>query len=248
MGQVHAARPTDDPATTVVVKSLRADRADGPRARQLFQREAGYAARLRHPYIVRVLGAGVDDEAGPCVVLEFVPGSTLQQLLKKDRRVGLHRAAWLTGCLCHALEAAHTAGVIHRDLKPANLMVVNAGTPQEHLKVMDFGLAGLAGKPDLSAARLAGSGRVVARGTPAYIAPELLRGDDADGRTDLYWAGVVLFEMLTGRPPFPDADVDALVDAHLNRPPPRFAAAGTADVPSAVEAAVLRCLAKFPKD
>ena len=176
MGQVHAARPADDPATTVVVKTLRADRPDSPRARQQFAREAAHAARLRHPYIVRVLDAGVDDEAGPCVVMEFVPGSTLQQVLKKDRRVGVHRAAWLAGCLCHALEAAHTAGVIHRDLKPANLMVVNTGTPHEHLKVMDFGLSHLAGKPELSAARLAGAGPVVAQGTPAYIAPEVLRG------------------------------------------------------------------------
>jgi hypothetical protein len=248
MGQVHAARPTADPATTVVVKSLRADRPAGPRARELFEREAAYAARLRHPYIVRVLDAGVDDEAGPCVVMEFVPGTTLQQLLRKERRVGVHRAAWLTGCLCHALEVAHTAGVIHRDLKPANLMVVNTGTPQEHLKVMDFGLSHLAGKPELSAARLAGADAVVAPGTPAYIAPEALRGDDTDGRADLYSAGVVLFEMLTGRLPFPDADVDALVDAHLNRPPPGFREAGAADVPRAIEAAVRRCLAKFPKD
>ena len=75
MGQVHAARPADDPATTVVVKTLRADRPNSPRARQLFAREAAHAARLRHPYIVRVLDAGVDDEAGPCVVLEFVPGT-----------------------------------------------------------------------------------------------------------------------------------------------------------------------------
>src|SRR5829696_1948624 len=82
MGQVHACRPADAPATTVVVKVMRADRDDSPRARQFFEREARYAARLRHPYIVRVLDAAVDDDAGPCVVLEFVPGSTLKQHLK----------------------------------------------------------------------------------------------------------------------------------------------------------------------
>src|SRR5262245_21030044 len=176
MGQVHAARPVDDPATTVVVKVMRADLAGGPRARQVFEREAKYAARLHHPYVVRLLDAGVDAEAGPCMVMEFVPGVTLQRLLKADKRHGVHRAAWLAGCLCHALEAAHTAGVIHRDLKPANLMVVNTGTPKEHLKVMDFGLAHLAAKPELSAERLTGAGAVVAHGTPAYIAPEQLRG------------------------------------------------------------------------
>jgi serine/threonine protein kinase len=248
MGQVHAARPIDDPATTVVVKVKRADRGDSPRARQLFDREARHAARLRHPYIVRVLDAGVDVAAGPCVVMEFVPGSTLQRLLKKDGRFSIRRAAWLAGCLCHALEAAHTGGVIHRDLKPANLMVVNTGTQREHVKVMDFGLSHLAGKPDLSPARLTGAGPVVVQGTPAYIAPEQLRGDGEDARTDLYSTGLVLFEMLTGRLPFPDAEVEALVDAHLNRPPPRFADVDVRGIPPAIETAVLRCLAKFPKD
>jgi hypothetical protein len=180
--------------------------------------------------------------------MEFVPGSTLQQLLKTDGRIGVHRAAWLAGCLCHALEAAHTGGVIHRDLKPANLMVVNAGTRQEHLKVMDFGLAGLTGKPDLSPAQLVGTGRVVAHGTPAYIAPEQLRGDDVDGRADLYSTGVILFEMLTGRLPFPDAGVGDVVDAHLNRPPPRLVEVGGGHVPPALETSVRWCLAKFPKD
>ena len=244
-GEVHAARPVDDPATTVVVKVMRADRADTPRARQHFEREARHAARLQHPYIVRVLDAGVDEAAGPCVVMEFVPGSTLRHLLRADGRVGIHRAAWLAGCLCHALEAAHTGGAIHRDLKPANLMVVNAGTGQEHLKVMDFGLARLAGEPAWSPP---GAGPAVAPGPPAYMAPEQLRGDDVDGRADLYAAGVVLFEMLTGRPPFPDAAVAAVVDAHLNRAPPRFADAGGKHVPPAVEAAVRRCLAKAPGD
>jgi serine/threonine protein kinase len=248
MGEVHAARPVDDPATTVVVKVLRPDVADGPRARLLFEREARYTARLRHPYIVRVLDAGVDDSGGPCVVMEFVPGANLAQVLKKERRLGVHRAAWLAGCLCHALEAAHTAGVVHRDLKPANLMVVNAGTPQEHLKVTDFGLAHLACKPHLSREQLSGTGTVIAHGTPAYMAPEQCRGDDVDGRADLYSAAVILFEALTGRLPFPDADVDAVIEAHLSRPAPTFAAVGVTDLPAGVEVLVRRCLAKFPND
>jgi serine/threonine protein kinase len=248
MGTVHAARPEHDPASTVVVKVMRSEMVDTPRARQFFDREIQYTSRLMHPYIVRVLDSGVDAYAGPCIIMEFVPGTTLEKLLQQEKRISLQRLAWHAGCLCHALEAAHISAVIHRDLKPANLMVVSAGTPQEHLKVMDFGLAHLASKPFLSKEQFAGSDYVVAQGTPAYIAPEQLRGDDVDGRTDLYSAGVVLFEALTGQPPFPDATVDAVVEAHLYRQPPRLVDVGIRDVPPAVEDVIQRCLAKFPAE
>jgi eukaryotic-like serine/threonine-protein kinase len=248
MGQVHAARPMDDPATTVVVKVMRPDLTETPRAREFFAREIKYTARLRHPYIVRVLDAGIDLDAGPCIVMEFVPGTTLEQLLKAEQRLLVHRTAWLAGCLCHALQAAHTAAVIHRDLKPANLMVVSSGTPQEHLKVMDFGLSHLASKPYLSRERLSGIAVIEAHGTPAYISPEQLRGDDVDGRTDIYGAGIVLFEALAGRQPFSDATIEGLIEAHLRRPPPTFAELQVKDVPAAVETVIRKCLAKFPRE
>ena len=248
MGQVHAARPTDDPATTVVVKVMRADVADTPRAREFFDREVKYTARLYHPYIVRILDAGVDSQSGPCIVMEFVPGVTLEQLLAREKRLSPGRAASLIACLCHALEAAHTAGVIHRDLKPANLMVVNAGTPQEHVKVMDFGLAHLTSKPYLSREQFAGANYIRTQGTPAYISPEQLRGDDVDGRADLYSAGVVLFESLAGRLPFPDRNVEAVIDAHLHRPPPAFKELAVRDVPAALEDVVRHCLTKYPAE
>jgi serine/threonine protein kinase len=248
MGTVHAARPADSPAATVVVKVLRAGLADTARLRQSFDREVQYTARLRHPYIVRVLDAGFDRAAGPCIVMEFVPGTTLEQVLAKERRLNPHRAGWLAGCLCHALEAAHQRAVIHRDLKPANLMVVNAGTPEEHLKVMDFGLAHLASKPHLSKEQFERADYVVAQGTPAYISPEQVRGDAADGRADLYAAGVILYEALTGRLPFPQDNVDELVEAHVRDAPPAFAAVGVRDVPAAVEQIVHWCLAKYPAE
>ena len=228
----------------VVVKVMRPDVADTPR-REFFDREVQYTGRLRHPYIVRVLEAGIDPVAGPCIVMELVPGITLAQLLKNETRLPLSRASRLMGCLCHALAAAHDAGVIHRDLKPANLMIVDAGTPHEHLKVMDFGLAQLNSKPFLSKAKFSGPTDIMAQGTPAYISPEQLRGDPVDGRADLYRAGVVLFETIVGRLPFPEDDIDVLVDAHLHRSPPTFAALGMSDIPAAFESVVHRCLAKF---
>jgi serine/threonine protein kinase len=248
MGTVHAARPDQNRADTVVVKVMRGNLVDTPRARQFFDREVQYTARLRHPFIVRVLDAGVDPQAGPCIVMEFVPGTTLERLIEQHGRQPVDRVVWLAGCLCHALEAAHLAAVIHRDLKPANLMVVNAGTREEHLKVMDFGLAHLASKPYLSKEQFAGSEYIVAQGTPAYISPEQLRGDDVDGRADLYSAGVLLYEALAGRLPFADDTIDAVVEAHLHRPPPRFAEIGIRDIPAAVEEVIHRCLAKFPAE
>ncbi|MBO0699968.1 MAG: serine/threonine protein kinase, partial [Zavarzinella sp.] len=245
MGTVHAARPADSPAATVVVKVLRTEVADTARLRQSFDREVQYTARLRHPYIVRVLDAGFDPAAGPCIVMEFVPGTTLERVLAKERRLAPPRAGWLAGCLCHALEAAHARSVIHRDLKPANLMVVNAGTPQEHLKVMDFGLAHLASKPHLSKEQFERADYVRTQGTPAYMSPEQVRGDEVDGRADLYAAGVILYEALTGRLPFRQNDVHVLVEAHVRDAPPTFADVGAHDVPAELEQVVQWCLAKF---
>src|SRR5262245_65477546 len=113
MGTVHAARPADSPATTVVVKVLKPQVADTVRTRQAFDREVQYTARLRHPYIVRVLDAGIDPQAGPCIVMEFVPGTTLEQVLAKERRLSVHRAGWLAGCLVPAVEAAQQRAVLH---------------------------------------------------------------------------------------------------------------------------------------
>src|SRR5262245_31124262 len=248
MGTVHAARPADSPATTVVVKVLKPQAAHTVRTRQAFDREMQYTSRLRHPYIVRVLDAGIDSQVGPCIVMEFVPGTTLEQVLAKERRLSVHRAGWLAGCLCHALEAAHQRAVIHRDLKPANLMVVSAGTPQEHVKVMDFGLALLTSKPHLAKEQFHRADYVRTQGTPAYMSPEQVRGDAADGRADLYATGVILFEALTGRLPFPHDDIDRLFEAHLRDDPPRFADVGMPDAPAEVEQIVRWCLAKSPPD
>ena len=125
MGQVHACRPVLDPATTVVVKILKGT-SRTPRGPASSSSARSLTSRLRHPYIVRVLDHGFDPQAGLCLVLEFVPGHTLEAVLKKERRMDAGRLGHLLGCLCHALESAHTAGVIHRDLKPANLMAAGS--------------------------------------------------------------------------------------------------------------------------
>lgn len=248
MGTVYAARPVNDPVNTVVVKLLRSTIADTPRARQGFEREAAYTSRLSHPYIVKLIEAGVDPHHGPCLVLEFVPGHTLEAILRKERRLELQRAARLIGCVCHALEAAHHGAIRHGDLKPSNLMVVNSGTRNEAAKVMDFGLARLATKPMLSKERLSGADFVIAQGTAAYLAPEVARGADSDGRADLYALGVIAYEMLVGQHPFPVGSAEQAIQAHLTQDPPTFASMGARHLPPAVEQVVRWCMNKFTAD
>lgn len=245
MGEVLAARPISAPAQTVVIKVLRPDMADTPRARDFFERETKYTAKLNHPYVVRMLDSGVDEQLGPCLVLEFVPGMTLEAVLLRQNTVSLDRAAVLLGCICHGLSAAHTVGLVHRDLKPANLMLVNVNTPDEFLKVMDFGLAQLASKPYLTMERLSGDDIVIAQGTPAYISPEQIRGDDVDGRADIYATGVILYEMLTGHHPFPYPEPESVIEAHLKEYPPSFSRVNAPPLPVAVERVVMRCLSKY---
>src|SRR5262249_10687702 len=188
---------------------------------------------------------------GPCIVMEYIKGITLDALLLRNSRLNPARTGRLLGQLCEALQAAHTEGIVHRDLKPTNLMVVDPDTPYEKIKVMDFGLAKLvaSGSAPLYGNKATDTGADFAVGTPGYISPEQVRGEEMDHRSDLYSVGVLLFELLTGRLPFTrDETMDVLL-AHATEPPPRFAEiSGSTWVPPAVEAVVMKCLAKNPSD
>jgi serine/threonine-protein kinase len=161
-----------------------------------------FMARFRHPYAVRLLDASLDDPKGPCIIMEYIPGLTLETLLERQGRLGLGRVGKLLGQLCQVLQAAHKVGIIHQDLKPANIMVVEPNTPAEKIKVMDFGLAKLDAKPHIPLEKLTDPNFFSACGTPDYIPPEAVRGDEVDHRGDIYSVGVMLYEMLTGKRPF----------------------------------------------
>jgi len=152
----------------------------------------------------------------------------------------------MLGQLCEVLQAAHHKGIIHRDLKPANLMVVDADTPYEKIKVMDFGLAKLVDPPNLN--RVSVTGMDFAVGTPAYICPEQVRGEVMDHRGDLYSVGIILYEIFAGRPPFnAEASMDVLL-AHATEEPPTFAAVGVDWIPAGIEKVIRQCLAKIPAE
>jgi tRNA A-37 threonylcarbamoyl transferase component Bud32 len=249
MGRVYLAKQTDL-GRQVVVKVMHDHVAADPKFRDRFQRETLLMARFQHPYVVTLYDASLNDPEGPCIVMEFIRGITLDTLLmRNNNRVTAPRVGRLLTQLCEALQAAHQQGIIHRDLKPANLMVVDADTPYEKMKVMDFGLAKLIAGPARALNHVTNTGAEFAVGTPGYISPEQVRGDEMDHRSDLYSVGVILFELLTGRLPFTgDETMDVLL-AHATEPPPSFAAAGVSGiVPPAVEAVVMTCLAKNPAD
>lgn len=247
-GEVYLARPRDIPTQYVVVKRMKPHLLESPRFRQFFESEVHSMARFNHPYIVQLYDASLDDPIGPCLVLEYVHGVTLETLLEQYPRWYPERMATLVGQLCHALQAAHDAGIMHRDLKPANIMVTAFNTPGESLKVMDFGFAGFTDRTHVPLSDLTDDGAVAALGTPAYVSPEMVRGDTVDHRADLYAVGVILFEMLAGRLPFDFPTVSKIVLAHVKRPVPKFAKLDIKDVPPAVEAVVHCAMSKFASE
>jgi eukaryotic-like serine/threonine-protein kinase len=248
MGQVYLARPIDVPEALVVVKLMHDHVANQPRFRQLFEREIQSMMGLAHPYIVQLIDASLQDAKTPCLVMEYIPGVGLEVLLRHEKRLAAQRVGTLLGYLCHALRAAHAKGIVHRDLKPANLMVVHAKSEWEGLRVMDFGLSKMTTKPHLTPERLTGSGPVSAQGTPNYICPDQLRGDEIDGRADIYSVGVMLYEMLAGRLPYVYHQPQPLLQAHLYEKPLPFRLLGITDVPPRVEQVVAHCLAKYPNE
>ncbi len=232
----------------VVIKRIKDEAAMAPRFRQFFDAEVRSMAGFSHPYVCRLLDASLDDPLGPCLVLEHISGVTLETVLDVSKRLDPDRAARLVGPLGHALYAAQRRGICHRDLKPANLMVVNPGTDAESVKVMDFGFAGFTSKPHIQLAELTGHGSIFACGTPAYVSPEMVRGDSTDARSDIYSVGVIVFELLTGRLPFDLNSQEELLTAHVREAPPKFHSVGAGHVPPAVEAAVQMALAKYASE
>lgn len=238
-----------DPANKpVVVKRIKEEAAQSPRFRQFFEAEVKSMRRFNHPYIVRLLDASLDDPLGPCLVLEYIIGVTLEGVLEREKAMAPDRVGRFLGPLAHALYAAQLGGIAHRDLKPANLMVTDYRTDQESVRVMDFGFAGFTSKPHIQLSELTGVGQAAACGTPAYVSPEMVRGDSTDARADIYSVGVMLYEMLSGRLPFEQRTLEDLLAAHVRVPPPRFSRIGCGHIPPAVEGVVQIALSKYPSE
>jgi eukaryotic-like serine/threonine-protein kinase len=230
----------------LALKLLRSEFSNVPDATRRFEREAQSASRLSHPNIISVTDFGHGAAGELFLVMEFVAGEPLSDVLARNGRMEPARACHIAGQILLALEHAHGQGVIHRDLKPANVMLIKDPDPgrPETVKILDFGIAkmtqaqGQAGDEPLTRG-------VMIFGTPSYMSPEQAAGQEADSRADLYSCGVILFEMLTGRKPFECEDLVKLLAMQITAPPPRFAeVAPHTRVPGELEAVVMRALEK----
>jgi serine/threonine-protein kinase len=225
----------------VAIKLLKPSLANDPAFRTRFRQEAQAAARMAHPTIVRVFDAGEEiarDSSGrelqvPFIVMEHVEGKLLKDLVAQGP-LPVEQAVHIVDGILTALEYSHRAGVVHRDIKPGNVMVTSTG----QVKVMDFGIARAISD---SSATIAQTSAIL--GTAQYFSPEQARGEAVDARTDLYSTGVVLYELLTGRPPFAGETAVATAYQHVSEPPTPPSRINSAITP-ALDAVVMHALAK----
>ncbi len=238
MSEVHRGRDfrlTCD----VAIKVLRADLARDPSFQMRFGREAQNAASLNHPAIVAVYDTGETDREGgtvPYIVMEYVDGETLRDLLKREGSLAPARAMKIAAEVCAALDFSHRHGIVHRDIKPANVMLTAGGA----VKVMDFGIARAVADGQAS---LTGTATVM--GTARYLSPEQARGGAVDARSDVYATGCVLFELLVGAPPFTGDSPVAVAYRHV-REDPKAPSEVKPGLPRELDSIVLKALNKNP--
>jgi serine/threonine-protein kinase len=225
---------------TVAIKQLRPDLASDESFQARFRREAQSAAALNHPAVVAVYDTGDGTDAHgnhiPYIVMEYVDGQTLRDVLRDGRKILPERALSIVADVLNALDYSHRQGIIHRDIKPANVML----TPDGQVKVMDFGIARA-----IADASVTQTAAVI--GTAQYLSPEQARGETVDARSDIYSTGCLLYELLAGRPPFVGESPVSVAYQHVReeaRPPSQF----NADVSGSVDHIVGKSLAKRTED
>ena len=244
MGVVYRAEQLDaegQPLREVALKTIQPQFSSDPNFSRRFLREVRIAARLRSPHTVTVYDTGQTEEGQLYYAMELVGGSTLKEVLQRQRPMPIGRIVKIVGQICEALAAAHSLPepIVHRDLKPANIFI-ETRRGQDWVKVGDFGIAKVLGE---QTSELTQTG--VSLGTPLYMAPEQWMGKEVDGRADLYALGIMMYQMLTGHAPFPGSDgPQALMYQHLHTPPPLL----PSSIPAEIRVQVERLLRKAPQE
>jgi serine/threonine protein kinase len=214
----------------VAIKTCQSDEEE---IRKRFFREAELAGNLHHPNVTTIYDFGVTEDGTPYIVQEFLTGEDLDKLLKKHVPMSLHRKVRILIDVCEGLGYAHAAGIIHRDIKPSNIRILDDGT----VKIMDFGIA----KSLVSPSTLTQTG--ITLGTASYLAPEQIRGETLDARTDIFSLGVVAYEIFAGQKPFAGDHISTVLYRIMNETPPRPGEIEPA-VPASLDAVVYRALEK----
>ncbi|MDB4942806.1 MAG: Serine/threonine protein kinase PrkC, regulator of stationary phase [Labilithrix sp.] len=234
---------------SVAIKVLHPHYQQDPQFMKSFRGEALAASQLDHPNVMRVLDFGQEPDGLVYIVMEFLQGRTLQSLLDEERRLQTERAVEIMIQVCAALSVAHDHGIIHRDIKPDNIMLVpsrnDEGRVYELVKVCDFGIAALQ-NPTRDDAELASLNDNIIAGTPEYMSPEQARGTEVDARSDVYAAGICLYELVTGRPPFLGENAADILVKQLEeepRPPSQI----QKGLDSILEEIILRAIQKEPR-
>ena len=242
MGVVYRAEETGLGGRPVALKLLPPALAGDPGFRARFLREMRVAAAIDHPNIVPIYRAG-EDRGLLYLAMRYVHASDLRRVLEAEGRLEPGRALAILDQVAKALDVAHTRGLVHRDVKPANILLAPPvfDSDPEHVYLVDFGLA----RSDSDDRSIGGEGSFL--GTPRYAAPEQAAGRPVDGRSDGYALGCVLYECLTGHPPFPGGSGEAVLLAHLEATPPRVTALHP-DLPPAIDQVIARAMAKSPDD
>jgi serine/threonine-protein kinase len=243
MGEVHLAehRMLKRPCA---IKLIRPEKAGDPQVLARFEREVQMTACLSHWNTVEIFDYGRTDDGTFFYVMEYLPGLSLEELLRQHGPLPAGRVVHLLRQACQALREAHSIGLIHRDIKPANVFVAQRGGLQDVAKLLDFGLV----KPvaEFTSSRLTFDGSI--SGTPLFMSPEQARGEsELDARSDIYSLGTVAYALLCGRAPFEQLNPLAVMMAHSHdavTPPSQL----RGDIPADLELVVLRCLAKRPED
>ena len=220
---------------TVAIKTLKPNYVQQEKFVERFKREAQTAANLNHPNIVQIFDWGIGDE--PFFVMEYIEGNTLTSIIAKRRTISLNDVLFIGAQVSSGLQAAHSKGLVHRDIKPGNIMI----TPEGKVKVTDFGIVSLQNEES----DITKTGSIL--GTASYISPEQAQGKPVSKESDLYSLGTVLYELITGRPPFEGDTPIATATKHITDKPEKLSLLRP-DIPKGIENAVLKLLHKYPKD
>ena len=220
---------------TVAIKTLKPTYVEQEKFVERFKREAQTAANLNHPNIVQIFDWGIGDE--PFFVMEYIEGNTLTSIIANKKTISMNDILFIGAQVASGLQAAHSKGLVHRDIKPGNIMI----TPEGKVKVTDFGIVSLQNEES----DITKTGSIL--GTASYISPEQAQGKPVSKESDLYSLGTVLYELITGRPPFEGDTPIATATKHITDKPQKLSHF-RANIPKGVENAVLKLLHKYPKD